>query len=191
MLSRHLLFTVMLGLAAVVPAGAQQKPASTDAAYIARALSAGPPDIAKDAAVVRMDDKGNMTPVRPGKNGFTCLVMDTDRMCSDENSMAFFHAWMTHTAPPDKLGVTYMLAGDHGASNTDPYATKKSATNHWIVTGPHVMIIGPGAKAIGLTEAPDPNPGQPYMMWAGTPYEHAMIPVGPKKASGPAQTSAK
>jgi hypothetical protein len=32
-----------------------------------------------------------------------------------------------------------MLAGDDGASNTDPNATGKSAGNHWVVTGPRIM----------------------------------------------------
>jgi hypothetical protein len=88
---------------------------------------------------------------------------------------------MHKQTPPDKLGLTYMLSGDNGASNTDPTAQKKTADNHWVVTGPHVMIVGPGAKTLGLTEDADPDPAKPYMMWAGTPYEHAMIPVGPPK----------
>src|SRR5438132_12537648 len=36
----------------------------------------------------------------------------------------------------------YMLAGGTDASNTDPYATKPPATNYWIKTGPHVMVVG-------------------------------------------------
>ena len=104
-------------------------------------------------------------------------------MCADANSMAFFDAMMHKQTPPDKLGLTYMLNGDNGASNTDPTAEKKTADNHWIVTGPHIMIVGPGAKTLGLTEDADPDPSKPYMMWAGTPYEHAMIPVGPAKAA--------
>jgi hypothetical protein len=92
--------------------------------------------------------------------------------------MAFIDAYMKHQPPPDKMGISYMLAGDKGASNTDPYATGKTADNHWIVTGPHIMIFGPGSKSLGYTEAPDPDPTQPYMMWAGTPYEHAMVPLG-------------
>jgi hypothetical protein len=80
-----------------------------------------------------------------------------------------------------------MLAGDDGASNTDPNATGKSADNHWVVTGPHIMVVGPGSKSLGLTEAPDADPTKPYMMWAGTPYEHAMIPVAaPRPKAKPA-----
>ena len=53
----------------------------------------------------------------------------------------------------------------------------KSAQNHWIVTGPHIMLFGPPSKTLGYTHAADPDPTKPYMMWANTPYEHAMVPV--------------
>jgi hypothetical protein len=99
-------------------------------------------------------------------------------MCADANSMAFFEAYSKHENPPDKLGVTYMLRGDKGASNTDPYATAKTADNHWVVTGPHIMLLGPGVKALGLSAAADADPTVPTLMWSGTPYEHAMIPMG-------------
>jgi hypothetical protein len=75
-----------------------------------------------------------------------------------------------------------MLAGDApGTSNTDPYATEKTADNHWVTTGPHIMIFGPSSKLMGLPETKDADPTKPYMMWAGTPYEHAMIPVAQSK----------
>lgn len=167
---------------------AQKKADSSDAQYIAEALSAAPKAVAKDAAVARMDEKGNMTTVRAGKNGFTCMVVGKEKMCADANSMAFFDAWAKHQTPPDKLGLTYMLAGDDGASNTDPYATGKTADNHWVVTGPHIMVLGPGAKSLGLASGADANPSQPYMMWTGTPYEHAMIPLGPPKMAAKAGT---
>jgi hypothetical protein len=94
---------------------------------------------------------------------------------------------MNHQTPTDKTGISYMLAGDDGASNTDPSAVKKTADNHWVVTGPHIMLTGAASKSLGYTEAADPNPSQPYMMWAGTPYEHAMIPVGGGKPAAAAK----
>ncbi len=162
--------------ASKTPPGSQ-----SDADYIAAATSAGPAGIVKSAAVVRVNDDGSMKTVRAGNNGFTCLVMGSDKMCNDANSMQFLQAMMKHAPPPDKLGISYMLSGDEGASNTDPMATGKTADNHWIVTGPHIMIFGPSSKMLGLTEAKDPDPSKPYMMWAGTPYEHAMIPVASPK----------
>jgi len=158
-----------------------QKKEMTDAEYAAKALSAAPKAVADGAAVVRVQNDGSMKTIREGKNAFTCLVMGTDKMCNDANSMEFIHALMNKQAPPDKVGISYMLAGDEGASNTNPYATGKTADNHWVVTGPHLMLFGPASKTLGYTEAKDPAPTKPYMMWAGTPYEHAMIPVGAKK----------
>jgi hypothetical protein len=166
----------VLALSIAAVARTQQKQTS-DQEYIAQALSAAPEAVAKDATVIRTDANGSMRTVRAGKNDFVCLIMGTDKMCNDRNSMEFISAMMKHTAPPDKVGVSYMLAGDEGASNTDPFATAKTADNHWVVTGPHIMVFGPPSKALGYTEAKDPDPTKPYMMWAGTPYEHAMIPV--------------
>lgn len=153
----------------------------SDALYMAQALSAAPRAVARDAAVVRLDENGTWRTLRAGHNGFTCLIMGTDRMCNDANSMDFIRAKVNHTPPPDKVGISYMLAGDKGASNTDPYATGKTTTNHWIVTGPHIMVFGPPSKALNYTRAKDPDPNKPYMMWVGTPYEHAMIPLGPPR----------
>ena len=173
--------TLVLALAAAAPlVNAQQKQIS-DAAYIAQALSAAPAAVAKHATVIRVDKDGSIRTLRSGSAGFTCMIMGTDKMCNDANSMEFIHAMMKHAPPPDKVGISYMLAGDQGASNTDPYAIGKTADNHWVVTGPHIMVFGPPSRALGYTEAKDPDPSKPYMMWAGTPYEHAMIPLAPAK----------
>ncbi len=182
---------VAVSLLAVTSVAAQEKAAPmkshmqkaeiSDAAYTAQALSSAPKSIAKDATVVRMDNDGKMRTLREGKNGFTCMVIGTDKMCNDANSMEFFGAMMKGESPTDKLGISYMLAGDDGASNTDPKATKKTADNHWVVTGPHIMVTGAPAKTLGYTEDADPDPTQPYMMWAGTPYEHAMVPIAGSK----------
>lgn len=172
---------VAVSLFAITATTNAQQHRVSDSEYTTQALSAGPAAVAKDAAVVRMESNGSMRTLRAGTNGFTCMVMGTDRMCNDANSMEFIHALIMHMPPPDKVGVSYMLAGDHGASNTDPYATGKTADNHWVVTGPHIMVFGPPAKALGYPREKDPDPTKPYMMWAGTPYEHAMIPVGMSK----------
>jgi hypothetical protein len=168
-------------LLALAISATPQKKEITDAEYIKQALSAGPKAVAEGAKVVRVLNDGSMKTIREGENGFTCMFMGTDRMCNDANSMEFIHALMKKEPPPDKVGISYMLAGDEGASNTDPYATGKTPNNHWIVTGPHIMVFGPPSKSLGYTQTKDPDPTKPYMMWAGTPYEHAMIPVETKR----------
>jgi hypothetical protein len=165
-------------------AGAASAAELSDADYMKQALAAGPDAVAKGAAVMRPEANGTMRTLRQGTNDFTCLIMGTDRMCADKNAMQFIHAMMHKEAPANQLGVAYMLGGDTGpsgevggASNTDPSATAKTADNHWIVTAPHIMLFGPPAKTLRYTEAPDPDPTKPYIMWAGTPYAHAMVPV--------------
>ena len=61
-------------------------------------------------------------------------------------------------------------------SNTDPFATGPTDDNHWVVTGPHIMLISPDPNTLsGLPT--DPSGGGPYIMWHGTPFAHVMIPV--------------
>ena len=165
----------------IVSAADTQQNQISDSEYLKQALSAAPDAVSKDAMVVRPDKDGKLRTLRAGTNGFTCMIMGTDKMCNDRNSMEFIQAVMSHKPPADKVGISYMLTGDQGASNTDPYAMGKTSANHWIITGPHIMVFGPPSKALGYTEATDPDPGKPYMMWAGTPYEHAMIPVASPK----------
>jgi hypothetical protein len=71
----------------------------------------------------------------------------------------------------------YMLEGGTDASNTDPYAMKPTATNDWIKTGPHIMIVGSKEILAGYPSGPTPDTSAPYVMWAGTPYAHLMVPV--------------
>jgi hypothetical protein len=57
----------------VATAQAQQKAPQSDAELIASAMAAAPKNIAEDATIVAMDDKGGMRTLRKGTNGFTCM----------------------------------------------------------------------------------------------------------------------
>jgi hypothetical protein len=173
----------MLGLTAGVLAADAKAPMS-DKDIIASAMSAAPAKVAQNATVVAMDAKGAMRTLRKGSNGFTCMPDDPqtpgpDPMCLDKNAMDFIHAMMAHKPPPTgKTGFMYMLAGGTDASNTDPFATKPTAANHWIQTGPHIMIVGADASFYDqYPRSADPDTSAPYIMWAGTPYQHVMIPL--------------
>ena len=72
----------------------------------------------------------------------------------------------------------YMLEGGTDASNTDPYATEPTADNDWVKTGPHVMVVGSQELLHGLSVGRQAGYQAPYVMWAGTPYAHLMVPVG-------------
>ena len=86
---------------------------------------------------------------------------------------------MSKGPAPQQLGFIYMLKGDGGASNTDPYASGETPDNNWVVTGPHVMVVGAAAKDMlkGYPREAKADPKKPYVMWPGTPYEHLMLPV--------------
>jgi len=76
------------------------------------------------------------------------------------------------------VGARVFFAGGTDGSNTDPYATKPESGNHWIKTGPHIMIVGGDASFYdSYPKSADPDTSQPYVMWAGTPYQHLMAPV--------------
>jgi hypothetical protein len=96
----------------------------------------------------------------------------------DRNAFEWVGAWTGHKTPTGgKVGLMYMLQGGTDASNTDPYASKPAAGNHWIKTGAHVMIVGAKSLVDTYSKAATPDTSKPYVMWAGTPYEHLMVPV--------------
>ena len=128
------------------------------------ALSAAWPGMAAGATVV--DWEGNV--LKEGTNGYTCLpsppdLTGTSPMCMDSEWMKWADAWANKKDyAPEKLGISYMLAGDEGASNIDPYAEGPTDDNQWIREGAHLMILAPAE----LLEAfpTDPDNGVPFHM---------------------------
>lgn len=164
-------------------------PPGSDAAMIEEAMSAAPPAISRDATIMAWPDEpgGEMRVLREGTNGWVCfpstpdavaVVEGEDPMCLDQAWQAWADAWANRREPdlPTGLGIAYMLRGDIGGSNVDPYATGPTPENEWIRTGPHLMLI---VSDLSLLEAipTDPETGGPYVMWRGTPYAHVMVPV--------------
>src|SRR4029450_4526795 len=166
----------------------------SDAAAIAKAVSAAPPEIGKHAAVMAAGADGQMKQLRAGTNGWMCMVAAGNPMCLDKEWQAWGDAWMNKKDPPqpNTVGVAYMLKGDKGASNTDPYATKPTADNQWVVSGPHIMLLPTDVSQLDAYPT-DWTKGGPWVMWKGTPYAHIMVPVAamPKSASkAPAEKKA-
>ena len=156
----------------------------SDQQLIASAMQAAPSRVSAAATVVAPQPDGTMRTVRAGSNGFTCMADNPttpgpDPMCMDKSALEWAGAWMGHETPPSgKVGLMYMLAGGTDASNVDPYATAPSGSNHWVETGPHVMVVG--ADAAFYDQYPkdaQPDTAAPYVMWTGTPYQHLMVPI--------------
>ena len=154
-----------------------------DAALIRSAMTAAPPAVARGATIVRMGANGQMRTLRRGHNGFTCMpdnpaTPGPDPMCMDENAAAWVMAWVAHRPPPaDRVGLMYMLAGGTDASNEDPYSERPTRGHPWVRTGPHLMVVGAPSLLANYPAGPRPDTSRPYVMWAGTPYAHLMIPV--------------
>lgn len=157
-------------------------------AKIQSATRSTPASIAADATFMDWD----MTVLREGSNGWTCLpdnpdTAPVDAMCLDEPWMEWLHAYMNQAdVDIDRIGFGYMLqASPAGNSNVDPYAEGPTATNEWVETEPpHIMMIVPDESMLeGLPTNPDDAAG-PWVMWRGTPYVHVMIPTVPKTGSG-------
>lgn len=178
-------------------------PASKGAqAKIRDAMSAGPADITKNATIVDFPDKpgGPMKELRKGTNGWTCMPstgssggVGADPMCLDKAWMGWADAYMNKKDPPaGSSGIAYMLRGDKGASNTDPFASAPTADNHWVKSGPHVMVLYPNASQLDAFPS-DPANGGPFVMWKGTKYAHLMVPTTamPKTATKAADTAPK
>jgi hypothetical protein len=161
-----------------------------DAGKISRAMSAAPPEISRNATIMEVGKDGKMKELRAGTNGWMCMTEPSGApMCLDKEWQGWADAWMNKKDPSIKnVGVAYMLKGDKGASNTDPYAEKATADNAWVVSGPHVMVITPDAKQLDVLPT-DPHNGGPWVMWKGTKYAHIMVPTAsmPK----PTKTAAK
>jgi hypothetical protein len=147
------------------------------------AMAAAPASVSRDAAIVQAQPDGKMKTLREGHNGWTCMpdsptTPGPDPMCMDKNAGAWAAAWMGKKTPAaDTPGVMYMLAGGTDASNTDPYAEAPTKGGDWIKTGPHIMVVGSSAMLAGYPSGAGPDTKAPYVMWAGTPYAHLMIPV--------------
>lgn len=176
--------------AATTPAAAPARtappaPASTDAEKIAEAMSAAPDSIARNAAIMDwpQTEGGEFRQLRAGTNDWACLPTMPNvpasagraPMCLDP----VFQQWgQAHAAkrPPDVRGAgfAYMLRGDAGASNTDPFAMDSTADNNWVRVGPHVMMVAPTGALAQVSDRPGPAP---WVMWKGTPWAHVMIPV--------------
>jgi len=170
-----LLLAAALLIAAPVSLAAQDADAK---AMMKEAMSAALPSIADDATI--LDWEG--TVLKEGTNGWTCLptppnLEGTAPMCLDAQWLAWAGAW--HAKLPVEttaVGIGYMLAGDEGASNTDPFAEGPTDDNDWVVAGPHLMVIVPDVADLeGVSD--DHTSGGPWVMWKGTPYAHIMVPV--------------
>lgn len=148
-------------------------------ALIDRARSAAPSMVSAEATVVY---RGKT--LVEGSNGWVCMpeTMPDDNapICNDSMWMQMLAAVGSKSGfSAEAIGVSYMLQGDGGVSNSDPYHPDPMHAHDFIKEGPHLMLIVPKEMLAGMTD--DPSAGGPYVMWKDTPYAHIMIPIGERE----------
>lgn len=152
---------------------------------LAMARSAAPWEVSLGAQVVELPSGDSAQPVElaAGTTGWTCLVdvlesPAPDPMCADSTFMEWVNAWQARRPPAIRaMGVAYMLQGGQGASDTDPFKATPDSGQPWMADPPHVMIVMPNPRTsfAGLPTTRTVN--GPWVMFAGTPYAHIMMPV--------------
>jgi hypothetical protein len=179
---------ILVGIIALTVTATQQA-SLTDEEKIADAMSAGPASIAEDATIMDYpsEEGGEYRVLREGTNGWFCFPSSPravaagmhNSFCDDEVWLEFDTAYDARREPQiERVGISYMLQGDAGVSNTDPFPAGPTEDNEWHVNGPHIMILLPDPSLYeGLPT--DPHNGGPWVMWRGTPYQHLMLPVDP------------
>lgn len=151
---------------------------------IQNAMSAAPDSISKEATVFDWPEKEGsaLVTLQKGTNEWSCLPdypasPGNDPICADKQGMSWFEAYMSQKPPQlSQAGIGYMLQGGSDASNTDPFATKPAEGEDWVSAPPHVMVF-PAGKLDQKVYGTDYKTGKPWIMFAGTPYEHLMVPV--------------
>jgi len=185
-----------LGLVNVVMAGvktqgkgkaAKEVPSMSQEEQITLALSAAPPHIAKDAAVLVFGADGKLKEGKQGTNGVTCIptvmnLPDPDPMCMDAAVKQWWEDLMANAPKPSNTvpGVAYMARGGSHWEKDGRVVMKQEPGAKIVKEPPHWMIMWPfDAKTTMLPAAP--NPSGVYVMFDGTPYAHLMVYQDPRK----------
>ena len=154
------------------------------------AYSTAAPSFIGDSATV-LDENNDV--LRQGTNGWTCMPGNARPMpqtgwddahqampvCADVESLKWMQAYLTESIPQlNRDGFMWMLHGDLGEDNTTPMVMHQadSTDGHWIESGPHLMLMPKDPQTIA-GHTTDFRTGAPYLMFAGSPYAHLMIPV--------------
>jgi len=168
---------ILMGVISIMVAASVTAAEQTTEQKIERAMEAAPGSIGKNATIMEADG----TILREGTNGWTCLPSagpgSTHPMCNDAVFMSLMGAIGNKAEVNiDRIGISYMLAGDDNVNNADPFDTTQDPGEVWVAEGPHLMIVVPDVKMLeGIPD--DPTNGGPYVMWKDTPYVHLMVPV--------------
>jgi hypothetical protein len=152
-------------------------------ALIESAMSAAPLSVSAEATIYdnAVDENGKPVVLREGTNGWVCYPdyagsPHNDPSCYDEAWQSWNDALGNGTEPSiTRIGLAYMLQGGSETSMDEPLGELPEGQD-WIYSPPHIMIIVPPGMEMPQYGS-DHTTGEPYLMWANTPYRHYMVPV--------------
>ena len=173
---------VAIILACIVAAATEAQPSrSEDEAYIRRAESGGPAEIAGEATIGRIDARASFVEVRRGSNGVTCVVGvpgdEESPFCADQHGLQWIlDAWASKPRPTNTApGVIYMARGGlHHETASGEIAMFQGPDTTPVREPPHWMLMWPfDPEVTGLPTKE--NDAGVYIMYAGSPFAHLMI----------------
>ena len=153
-------------------------------AKIANAMSAAPSAISDDATILdnALDDAGKFVVLREGSNGWYCFpdvpsTPGNDPRCLDQTWLDWTYAFLAGEEPTmTVLGLRLHAAGRQRRQQHRPLRHRAGGgrgVDHFTAAR-HAPPAGEIDQTAFTT---DHHSGGPYIMWAGTPYEHIMMPV--------------
>jgi len=171
-----------------------EHPAGMSHEQVIAAASAGAPAaIAQNAAIAWIDSAGNAHAIRPGTNGFTCVIVRPDPfqgpLCGDQNAVGWLLAMLKGQPNPPAMtapGIVYMAAGgthfEDAAGNVlmEHELSPHAAGSHRVREPGHWMVLWPFTPAASGLPTKE-NAAGVYIMFAGTPWAHLMIYQDPNK----------
>ena len=165
----------------------------SDEELVRTAMSAAPPHISRNAAIMAPGPDGKLRVLKEGTNGFTCIAdlsgqEAPDPICADKAATAWVTSLLNGEPKPANTepGISYMgLGGWHWEKDGEVVMDPATPGAKRVKEPPHWMIMWPVDDK--TTALPDkPTKFGAYVMYSGTPYAHLMIYQDPMKLPQPA-----
>lgn len=145
------------------------------------ALSAAPPEIAKEATVKVYDADGKLIEAKKGTNGFVCYpdisnLSHPDPICNNPAAEQWFNDLLSGKEKPTNStpGISYMAAGGWHFEKEGKIVMADGPGVKKVSEPPHWMVFWPfDSKMTGLPS--HVNSLGTYIMFEGTPYAHLMV----------------
>ena len=163
---------------------------------IADAMGAAPGSIARDATIVAYPDGPELNVLREGTNVWLCISSSPgafaaglrDPNCIDEVWQGWLEAFMAGETPQiDRIGISYMLAGDGGAGNVDVEQRRARASRRMTTAlgGGSPARHSPASSPVFHTNRSGPLDG---CTWVTTSPPKLSVPVRLPATSGTSPT---